>query len=595
VCFVRWHTAFGVFFAALVKHAICYAKFPPNFIFGAATAAYQVEGAANTGGRGPSIWDTFSHTPNKVYHNQTGDVADDQYDKYLEDVHLMSELGLDSYRFSVSWSRILPSGRPPLNLEGVKYYSDLINTLKAVDILPFVTLYHWDTPQALEDEYGGWLSESIVEDFKVYVDLCFQLFGDRVKNWITLNEPWTVAFLGYGAGASAPGRCSDRNKCSAGDSYYEPYIAGRNMLLAHAAAVSLYRQQYQPMQKGIIGITVNMEFNEPLTDDPLDVQAAEQRCEFQLGWFGDPVVFGDYPASMKRLLGDRLPAFSDDEQALLKGSLDFIGFNNYATYYVEYKNLSVKGGGFGWSDWWDSESRPVLERNGQEIGPQGASVWLRVVPRGIREATNWVYQRYQTPIYITENGVDVPGESDLTIEDALQDSFRINYLSNYIGNVSLAIADGSDVRGYFIWSLLDNFEWWDGYSKRFGIIYVNYSDLSRHPKNSYYWYKNYIGSINGIFLQQDSTSNTDFLHLKSRFAVAAVIAAVASVIAGISLGFVFRAKIKIFVCDFWRSGYQDIQLSQLNISRTNFKQMDCHNPGTVQRSVPHQHQNAINI
>jgi len=410
-------------------------SFPDDFIFGAATAAYQVEGAYNKGGRGMTVWDTFSLIPGKVAGDDNGEHADDQYHKYAEDVGLMKELGIQSYRFSIAWSRILPTGRLPVNEEGVEYYHNLLDALEEADIIPFVTLYHWDTPAELEKEYDSWLSETIVEDFRNYADVCFQYFGHRVKNWLTLNEPWSVTALGYGAGINAPGRCSNRNVCAKGNSYTEPYIAGRNLLLAHAAAVKDYRDKYQAVQGGQIGLTLNMEYAEPLTDSEQDALAAEQRREFQFGWFGDPVVFGDYPESMKRLLGDRLTAFSAEEKEALKGSYDFIGLNNYATYYVEYKPLSLTGAGYGWWDWWDSESRCLTEKDGKPIGLVADSDWLTVVPQGIRESINWAYKRYGAPIYVTENGCDVPNESSLPFQNIISQAIHWECESGYSGRI----------------------------------------------------------------------------------------------------------------------------------------------------------------
>lgn len=253
------------------------------FLWGTATAAYQVEGAAYEDGRGKSIWDTFSHTPGKVFNDDNGDIADDSYHKYLEDIRLMRRMGVKAHRFSISWSRIYPSGHGYINWLGVNFYNKFIDELILNGIQPMVTLYHWDLPDNLEREYEGWLGSKVISDFTAYTDFCFATFGDRVKYWITINEPWTFIYLGYVAGTFAPGRCSDRTKCMQGNSSTEGYLAAHNVLLAHASSVQLYRKKYQRIQKGVISIVLNHDFSEPLTNDPLDVAAAERKNVFSMG------------------------------------------------------------------------------------------------------------------------------------------------------------------------------------------------------------------------------------------------------------------------------------------------------------------------
>eukprot|EP00008_Paramoeba_atlantica_P013125 CAMPEP_0201476092 /NCGR_PEP_ID=MMETSP0151_2-20130828/1377_1 /ASSEMBLY_ACC=CAM_ASM_000257 /TAXON_ID=200890 /ORGANISM="Paramoeba atlantica, Strain 621/1 / CCAP 1560/9" /LENGTH=497 /DNA_ID=CAMNT_0047856373 /DNA_START=96 /DNA_END=1589 /DNA_ORIENTATION=+ len=459
--------------------------FPRNFVFGVATAAYQIEGAVDQDGRGPTTWDKFSHTEGKVSNGDNGDVADDHYHRVAEDIELMKSLGIKNYRFSLAWSRIMPTGRLPVNPAGVAHYNREINALLDAGIEPYVTLFHWDLPLPLEDE-GGWLSESIVEAFKDYAEFCFQTYGDRVKNWITINEPRTVASLGYDLGYHAPGRCSDRSHCPEGDSSTEPYIAAYNMLNAHAAAGNLYLTQYKPGQQGSITMTLDSTWAEPL--DPtslLDHLAARRQVDFFLGWFADPLYFGDWPSSMKFYVGDRLPEFTPEQKRLLKNSHDYFGLNHYTTYYCSHV----------WQkDYMDSHVETTfVDLNGTEIGPQADSSWLHVVPWGFRKLLNYVHTRYGSSILVTENGVSVPDENSLSLEDVLNDTFRLHYYQDYLENLALAIQDGAKVRGYFAWSLMDNFEWGDGYSTRFGMTYVDYeNNQARHPKRSAEWYRDFL-------------------------------------------------------------------------------------------------------
>jgi len=425
----------------------------------------------------------FSHTPGKTANNDTGDVADDNFHRYLEDIALMKRLGFKNYRFSLSWSRLFPTGRPPINPAGFQHYSNLIDALLATGIEPFVTLYHWDLPEALQ---GGWLAPTIADDFALYANAVFGEFGDRVKKWITFNEPLSFTWLGYGTGLHAPGRCSNRTICAAGNTSTEPYIAAHNVLLAHSAAVNLYKKGFQPTQGGIIGITLNCDWAEPYSSSQADVSAAERHLEFQLSWFADPVFKGDYPQSMKTLVGDRLPRFTQAQQLMLNGSWDYFGLNHYTSGYSRNNPKPVPGG--GWSE--DQQVTVLDSRDGKLIGPQADSSWLYVVPWGIHRMLRWVAQRYGSPpIYITENGVDVPNENSIPLPEVLHDQFRVSFYEQYISNVSLAISEGVDVRGYFAWSLMDNFEWADGYTKRFGLNYVDYAhNLTRYSKDSAKWF-----------------------------------------------------------------------------------------------------------
>ncbi|CAI5478888.1 unnamed protein product [Closterium sp. Yama58-4] len=317
--------------------------FPPGFLFGTATAAYQVEGGAWEGGRGASIWDVFAHTPGRTHNGDTGDVACDQYHRYEEDVALMRQVGFSAYRFSISWSRILPSGRQPVNEEGIDYYNRLIDCLLRNGITPCVTLFHWDLPQALEEEFGGFRGEAIVAAFRDFASLCFSLFGDRVSHWLTFNEPYTFATKGYAVGDFAPGRCSDRQCCAEGDGAVEPYVVVHHMLLAHAAAVDCYRREFQPHQGGQIGIAVDSEWAEPFSQHPDDVAAADRRMQFNLGWLLHPIFFGAYPPAMRHYVGPRLPSFSPLQAASLKGSVDFVGLNHYTSRYIAHADAGDGG------------------------------------------------------------------------------------------------------------------------------------------------------------------------------------------------------------------------------------------------------------
>lgn len=469
--------------------------FPQGFIFGTATSAYQVEGAAFEGGRGPSVWDTFSHTPGKIADGTNGDIAVEQYYRFQEDIDLMANMGWDAYRFSISWSRIFPDGSGiSANEEGIQYYNNLIDALLKKGIQPYVTLYHWDHPQKLQDDLVGWLSSDIVKYFARYAETCFAAFGDRVKCWITMNEPLQFSYAGHGTGLQAPGRCSDRSRSLVGNSHTEPYIAAHNALLAHATAVDIYKKKYKEKQGGVIGITVDGEYAEPLTDTVTDKDAAQRRMEFQLGWFLDPLFFGDYPAVMRKEVGDRLPFFTKDEAALLQGSLDFVGINHYTTRYVTSSSQEKNPDECDFFD--DQRVILLYEVDGEPIGDRAASEWLYIVPWGLKKELLWISQRYNKPIiYITENGMDQEDSLVVPLEEQLDDEKRTRYYQGYLSAVACAIREGADVRGYFAWSFLDNFEWSLGYTKRFGLIYVDYqNNLKRIPKDSATWFSSFLKS-----------------------------------------------------------------------------------------------------
>jgi len=348
--------------------------FPEGFLWGTATAAYQIEGASHEGGRTPCIWDTFAAKPGCVLHGDDGSVACDHYHRFKEDVLIMKDLGFTYYRLSISWSRVLPKGRGEVNVEGIDFYNRLIDELVANGIEPLVTIYHWDLPQALEDEYEGWLSRKVVDDFEAYAVELFRAFGDRVKRWITLNEPWCAAALGFCTGEHAPGKSQQPG--------VEPYLAAHHMNLAHARAVTRYREEFKADQGGMIGITLNMDWKEPYTASEADKAAAQRALDWQLGWFADPIYYGDYPESMRKALGDRLPDFSEEEREMIKGSNDFFGLNHYSTQYVKHKEgdeamISMWGkkqdGGYFEDQWCMNKSDPAWSKTdmGWDVVPWG--------------------------------------------------------------------------------------------------------------------------------------------------------------------------------------------------------------------------------
>jgi len=457
-------------------------KFPANFTWGTATSSYQIEGAWNEDGKGWSIWDAFAHTKGKTANNETGDIACDHYHRFKDDVKLMADLGIKAYRFSISWPRVMPTGRDTVNEKGLQFYSELVDELLKYNIEPWVTLYHWDLPLALQMEYDGWLGEQISDFFEAYTAVCFAKLGDRVKNWITLNEPWVVAILGYGQGVMAPGRISNS----------EPYLAAHQLLLAHGKAVKRYRTEFQPKQKGRIGITNNGDWREPYSDSVEDKAAAQRALEFFLGWFADPVYLGDYPAVMKERVKERLPVFSSEEKVLLKGSSDFFGLNHYTTMLAQEsggnnKEQNVYGNGG------ISEDQDVI----LHVDPTWDKTDLNwaIVPWGCRKLLEWINDRYQQPdIIITENGC----ASDVgVVNGEVDDQKRLNFYRAYLSEAHAAIENGVKLTGYFAWSFMDNFEWALGYSMRFGITHVDYKTLKRIPKTSAYWFKETI-SKNGF-------------------------------------------------------------------------------------------------
>ncbi|XAR63408.1 Beta-primeverosidase [Bertholletia excelsa] len=406
----------------------------------------------------------------------------------------MKYIGLDAFRLSISWPRILPNGKLSggVNKEGVAFYNNLINDLLANGIKPFVTLFHWDLPQALEDEYGGFLSPHILKDFRDFAEVCFKEFGDRVKHWITLNEPYIFVYAGYDSGTKAPGRCSawKANNCSAGNSATEPYVVGHHMLLSHAEVVKLYKQKYQASQKGEIGISQVTHWMLPYSDASSNKKAAQRALDFMYGWFMDPLFFGDYPRSMHSLVGKRLPKFKPEEAKMVKGSFDFIGLNYYTSNYAAAARYANTINNVSSST--DSRAKLTTSRNGKPICPPTDVSDFFSCPRGIRDLLVYTKERYNNPtIYITETGIG--DANNRTTQEGVKDPRRIDFYHRHILAVKDAMKVGANVKGLFAWSFLDNFEWNSGYTTRFGLIYIDYKNgLKRYPKHSAFWYKKFL-------------------------------------------------------------------------------------------------------
>ncbi|TXT05691.1 uncharacterized protein COLE_07011 [Cutaneotrichosporon oleaginosum] len=451
-----------------------------DFIWGFATAAAQIEGGGAeqeaASGRGPSIWDYFCDQPGKIADGAKVTDTCDFYTRWKEDLAMMKSLGANSYRFSISWPRVIPLGGKddPVNKQGLQFYSDVIDECLRLGMTPFVTLYHWDLPLELYKRYGGWLDkERVTADFVRYARLCFETYGDRVQNWITLNEPWVVAALGHAAGAFAPCVPRVRANPSGHVSNTEPWIVGHSLLIAHAHAVHAYRTEFAH-QRGTIGITLNGDWAEPYDASPDNVKAAQDKMDAAVGWFADPVYLGHYPASLKAMLRDRLPDFTPAEIALVHGSSDFYGCN--------YTTNMVKAGA---DDETNGNAHLLFEGpDGVPLAPESDLGWLRDVPWGFRKHLNYLYKRYGKPIYITENGYAVKGESEMSAADAVRDADRVHYFEGYLGAVRDAVADGVDVRSYFAWSCYDNFEWASGLGPRFGCVRVDYDTKKRTVKDS---------------------------------------------------------------------------------------------------------------
>lgn len=440
-------------------------QFPENFLWGAATSSYQIEGAWQADGKGESIWDRFSHTAGKIADGRNGDIACDHYNLMPQDVDLMQSLGLQAYRFSISWPRILPDGRGSVNVAGLDFYDRLVDALLAANITPFITLYHWDLPQALQDE-GGWPSRSTAEAFVTYADVVSQRLGDRVKNWITHNEPWVTAFMGYWMGQHAPGM----------QDFAQAIRASHHLLLSHGWAVPVIRQNSPGAQ---VGITLNLGQVYAASSSAADYQARRYDDGYLNRWFLDPLYGRHYPPDMVQTysqqghLPDNMAFVQPGDLEAIATPTDFLGINNYSRGIARDKTAV-------------NNQPPTLEPydNYTEIG------W-EVAPEGIRDVLLRVHLDYgPAKLYITENGAsysDGPDENG-----RVADHRRQTYLRTYLAAVHEAVQIGVPLAGYFVWSLLDNFEWAYGYKQRFGIVWLNYETQERILKDSAYWYRSVI-------------------------------------------------------------------------------------------------------
>ncbi|KAL1888282.1 hypothetical protein Sste5346_009674 [Sporothrix stenoceras] len=462
------------------------ASLPDDFDWGFATASYQIEGGVAEGGRGPCIWDTFCHLEPTRTKGANADVACDHYRRYEEDFDLLQKYGAPSYRFSLSWSRIIPIGgrNDPINEAGIDFYNRLIDALLARDIVPWVTLHHWDLPLGIHDRYGGWLNvEESQADFEHFARLCYERFGDRVKHWITLNEPWIISVFGYSSGINAPGRSSTNPEASEGDSTREPWTVGKALIMSHARAVNVYNKEFRQTQKGVIGISLNGDYYEPWdASEPKDTEAAERRMQFHIGWFANPIFLKqDYPECMRQQLGDRLPTFSADDMAILQeAETDFYGMNYYTGQFARHIS-----GPADQNDFKGNVDELQDDKEGRPVGTKSGLGWLRSCPDLFRKHLTRVYRLYGKPIYITENGCPCPGEATMTREESVQDTYRQQYFADHLDAICKSISeDGSDIKGYLAWSLMDNLEWSDGYGPRFGVTFTDYNTLERTPKQS---------------------------------------------------------------------------------------------------------------
>jgi beta-glucosidase len=438
-------------------------EFPDDFLWGSATSAFQIEGSPLADGAGPSIWTRFTHTPTMVHNGDTGDVACDHYRRYADDVALMQSLGLKAYRFSTSWSRVLPRGRGPVNAAGLDFYDRLVDALLGAGIAPMLTLYHWDLPAALDDR-GGWLNPDVTKWFADYAAVMVAKLDDRVELWTTLNEPWVVTDGGYLHGVLAPGH---RNR-------FEPPIASHHLLRAHGAAV----QAYRATGRHRIGLVVNIEPKYPASDDPADRAATVRADAYMNRQYLDPVFLGRYPTELQDVFGEAWPDWAGDDFALIRQPIDFVGVNYYTRSVTRFDARA-----------WPLRAAPVRQARATHT----ETGW-EVCPSGLTDTLVRVKDRYgNPPVYVTENGAafyDPP-----TVEgDDLPDPLRVDYLRRHLAAVHAALQAGVDVRGYFVWSFLDNFEWALGYSKRFGIVHVDFETQKRTLKDSARFYARVIAS-----------------------------------------------------------------------------------------------------
>jgi beta-glucosidase len=455
--------------------------FPPTFVWGAATSSYQIEGAAQTDGRGVSIWDTFSRTPGKVLGGDTGDVAIDHYRRYRDDIALMAGLGLEAYRFSIAWPRIQPTGSGPADQRGLDFYQRLVDALLEAGIQPWVTLYHWDLPQALEDA-GGWPNRDTAQRFVDYAAIVHDALGDRVRAWTTINEPWCAAFLGYASGDHAPGRHDPAASIQ----------AAHHLLLGHGQAVQEMRGQ-RPGNR--FGIALNLYAVSAAADTEADHDAARRIDGLQNRFFLDAIHHGSYPIDVLRDLepyldiSGAMDCVRDGDMEAISTRLDLLGVNYYTRHTVsgqrELGGEAISSPFASASPWPGSEHVSFVAA-GLPVTDMG---W-EIDPSGLREILTRVSTEYpRLPIYIMENGAAFP---DKSTPDGVHDPERLGYLGQHLQACHEAIESGVPLEGYFAWSLMDNYEWSWGYSKRFGLVYVDFETQRRIPKSSALWYSSVI-------------------------------------------------------------------------------------------------------
>ncbi len=442
--------------------------FPETFLWGCATAAYQIEGSPLADGAGPSIWQRFAHTPGMIHDGDTGDIACDHYHRMEDDVKLMADLGLNAYRFSIGWARVLPEGVGRINQAGLDFYRRLIDTLLQHGITPMATLYHWDLPEAL-DNLGGWLNPDIDAWFTEYARICFDALDDRVPLWATLNEPWVVADGGYLHGVLAPGH---RN-------LFEAPIASHNLMRAHGRAVQAYRERGRHQ----IGLVVNIEPKYPASDSATDHAATRRAHHYMNRQYLDPALRGRYPAGLKDIFGDAWPDWPQQDLERIRQPIDFIGLNYYTRAVVRH----------------DESSYPQKAAAVRQSGARYTDTAWEVYPQGLTDTLLWLKERYDNPpIYITENGSAFPDPAHAD-GNHVDDPLRQEYLVLHLRACRDALQAGVDLRGYFGWSLLDNLEWSLGFAKRFGMIHVDYSTQKRTLKGTARLYRRIIHS-NGAAL-----------------------------------------------------------------------------------------------
>lgn len=437
-------------------------QFPADFLWGAATSAYQIEGSPLADGAASSNWHRFCRVPGAILTGDTGDIACDHYRRWADDVKLMKELGLKAYRFSIAWSRILPNGRGKRNEKGLDFYRSLVDALIANGIEPFVTLHHWDLPVALDD-LGGWANRDAARWFADYAHLMFRALGDRVHYWATLNEPWVMVDAGYLHGVHPPGL----------QSLEKAPLAAHNLLLGHGQAVQAFRAD----GKGRIGLVVNLEPKYAASNAPEDLAAMARVHAYMNRQFLDPVFLGAYPAELAEIFGRDWPRFPDDELRLIREPIDFLGINYYTRSVVRT----------------DPSSPPFFASPVPQPDAEHTELGWEVFPAGLKSCLLWVKRRYgDIPLYITENGAAFADPEPKN--GHLDDPRRIDYFRTHLRAVYEALQQGANLKGYFAWSLLDNFEWTFGFSKRFGLVHVDYASQKRTPKASASFYRQVIAS-----------------------------------------------------------------------------------------------------